>query len=144
MVHTSSFDIINADAYFNEMVLPQYEEFINNNSSSRHALLSTIIVYHMYEWVHNRKFEQNDFRANYPVHQSLAIEFDVARKITNGTKHFKNKVQTTTQKGHSTAFDNGFSRPLIITYPNGMDESADIFLRKLVDFWKEQKRNGAF
>jgi len=74
MVHTSSFDITNADAYFNEMVLPQYENFIKRNSSSRHALLTTILLYHMYEWVHKRKFREQEFKTTYPDHSNSDID----------------------------------------------------------------------
>lgn len=90
MIHTSSFEITNADIFFNNMVLPEYEQFLNNNSSSRYALLTTILAYHMYEWVnHGKKFELDEFMAAYPSRSELAQDFEVARNIVNGTKHFK-------------------------------------------------------
>ncbi len=145
MTHTSSFEIKNAETFFNEMVLPQYEEFLRNNSSSQYALLTTIMAYHLYEWVHKKKFTLDEFKAVYPAHNLLVQDFEVARNITNGTKHFSNKsVTTRTQKGFSSAFSDGFARPLIIQYPDGTEISADQFLRKLIEFWKEQKANDAF
>ena len=145
MVHTSSFEIKNAETFFNEMVLPQYEKFLRNNSSSRYALLTTIMAYHLYEWVHKKKFTLDEFKVAYPAHTRLIQDFEVARNITNGTKHFSNKsVTTRTQTGFSSAFNDGFARPLIIQHPDGTEISADQFLRKLIEFWKEQKANGAF
>ena len=32
------------------MIIPQHEDFREKNSSSRHALLTIILIYHMYEW----------------------------------------------------------------------------------------------
>ncbi|MDH1468988.1 hypothetical protein [Shewanella sp. GD03713] len=144
MTHTSSFDIKTADDYLTEMLLPQHEDFIKNNSSSRHALLTTIIAYHMYEWVHKTKFNQASFNTNYPGSPDIAIDLEVARNITNGTKHFKNKVKTRTQSGFSSGFSDGFARPLNIEFPDGTEESADKFLRRLVSFWQTQKEQGAF
>ena len=145
MAHKSSFEIKNADTFFNEMVLSQYEEFLRNNSSSRYALLTTIMAYHMYAWVHNRDCTPAAFKAAYPSHTSLAQDFEAAQLITNGTKHFRNKsVATRTQTGFSSAFSNEFARPLIIKYSDGTEISADQFIRKLIEFWKDQKANGAF
>jgi len=145
MNHTSSFEIKNAETFFNEMVLPQYEEFLRNNSSSRYALLTTIMAYHMYDWVHNKKFTSARFKAAYPSQTSMVQDFDAARLLTNGTKHFCNQpVTTRTQTGFSSAFSDEFARPLIIQYPDGTEISADQFIRKLIEFWKDQKANGAF
>ena len=65
MVHESSFHIRSPHDFLNEMVIPQHEEFIADNSSSRHALLTIILAYHMYEWVHRRKFSIGHFGATY-------------------------------------------------------------------------------
>lgn len=68
----------------------------------------------------------------------------MARNITNGTKHFLNdKAKTSTQKGFSSAFSDGFARSLNIEYPDGTGTSADIFLRKLVEFWQGEKNCGS-
>ena len=144
MVHESSFGIKSADDYLNQMLLPQYDDFIKNNSSSRHALLTTIIAYHMYEWVHKTKFNELEFLAKYPNYQEVSIDLEVARNVTNGTKHFKNRVRTSTKTGFSSAFNDSFARPLNIEFPNGQHESADKFLRRLVDFWQTQKHQKAF
>lgn len=144
MAHTSSFNITSANEYFNEMVLPQYEDFIKRNSSSRNALLTIILVYHMYEWVNKRKFKKEEFTTVYPNHSDLALDFDVARKITNGIKHFTSKIKTKTQTGFSSGFSDAFARPLTIENQDGKEESVDKFLRRLVAFWEEQKNHGQF
>ena len=51
MSHASSFNIRTARDLLHEIVIPQHEEFLANNSSSRHALLTIIMSYHLYEWV---------------------------------------------------------------------------------------------
>ena len=47
MTHTSSFDIKTADDFFRTVVIPQYEDFVDDELSVRHALLTTIVAYHM-------------------------------------------------------------------------------------------------
>ena len=144
MNHTSSFNIKNAEDFFNEMVLPQYEEFLKNNSSSRYALLTTMLAYHFYEWVHKSKFQISEFEKTYPDYTHLSKYFEAARNITNGTKHFRNKSVTRIQRGFSSGFSDAFARPLIIQFPDSEEISADNFLRKLIEFWKEQQGNGVF
>lgn len=142
MTHTSSFDITTADDFFRKIVIPQYKDFVANNSSSRHALLTTIVAYHMYEWVNAKKFTISDFKSTYPQDASLANVFELARNITNGTKHFKSKAKTRTQKGFSSDFNDGFARPLVVEFPDGSKESADMFLSKMVDFWRDKLPQG--
>jgi len=75
----------------------------------------------------------------------MADVFVTARRITNGTKHYINQnIKTHTQKGFSSGFSDAFARPLIIEWKPGIEKSADILLRELTDFWKEQKAAGAF
>ncbi|TYK64143.1 hypothetical protein CWS31_017235 [Colwellia echini] len=126
------------------MVLPQYADFINNNSSSRHALLSTITSYHLYEWVNCHKFTDSVFKIDYPNHEPLIELFEIARKITNGTKHFSSKVKTRTQSGFSSGFSSGFAKPLVITRTDGSEISADYLLKSLTDFWQEQYKTNGF
>jgi hypothetical protein len=147
VTHNSSFDIRTAGDFFRALVIPQYEDFVASNSSSRHALLTTIVAYHMYEWVHRTKFAVSHFKSTYPQDPSLADVFELARKITNGTKHFKPikpKAKTRTQKGFSSGFSNAFTRPLIVEFPDGSEKSADWFLCEMVDFWRVQEKNGVF
>ncbi|PTP28162.1 hypothetical protein [Vibrio splendidus] len=135
-----TFEVQSSEQFFDVIVKPQYEDFLKNNSSSRHALLTIITVYHLYEWVHGEKFTKESFKEKYPDHEDLASEFDVARHVTNGTKHCLTRgISTSTQRGFSSAFNNSFARPMSITYENGVSVSVDMFLRPLIDFWQQQK-----
>lgn len=137
MTHEASFEIRTAQDFLREMVIPQYNEFTSKNSSSRYALTAIILAYHMYEWVHcGRKFCPQYFKAKYPNDTGLVEKFDLARKITNGTKHFVSKVRTRKQSGFSSAFSDGFSRPLNVILDDGRWLSVDDLLRDIVSFWK--------
>ena len=144
MRHKSSFDIQDANDFLNQMILPQHQEFLEKNSSSRAALLTFILVYHMYEWVHRHEFSQEHFSETYSNNEAMCEYFDAARRISNGTKYFAPRADTTVQAGFSSAFSDGFARPLNVILSDGRQVSADKLLRKLVQFWERQKQVGAF
>ena len=140
MPHQTSFTVKTPADFFAQIVLPQYQEFVENNSSVRHALLSIITVYHMGEWVYG-----DGARARKAVAQTaVADDFEIARKVTNGTKHFKNKIVTRAQTGFSSGFSNAFARPLSIQRADGSETSADELLSRLIGFWKSQNIMGVF
>jgi hypothetical protein len=144
MAHQGSFDIETADDFFREIVLPEYDEFLEANSSARHALLCIMVAYHMYEWVYHTEFSKSDFLQSKRGQNEIGDYLDVARKVTNATKHFKNRARTRTQLGFSSEFSDEFARPLLVEIDNGDEVSVDILLRRLVEFWKEQKALGTF
>ncbi|MDD9991958.1 MAG: hypothetical protein OXP75_09150 [Rhodospirillales bacterium] len=144
MRHKSSFGIHDANDFLNNMVLPQYQEFLKKNSSSRAALLTFMLVYHMYEWVHCCAFSQEHFLETYPTDKHMCVFFETARRICNGTKHFAQRADTTVQSGFSSGFSDGFARPLNVTLAGNRQESADRLLHELVQFWERQKQVGAF
>ena len=144
MTHNSSFNIRSANDFLEKMIQPQYQEFLENNASSRHALLTIILVYHMYEWVHHKPLSQPHFASTYPDDMSIYASLDMARKISNGTKHFRPRADTQVQVGFSSGFSDGFARPLNVSYPNGRKQSVDKLLREIVDFWQRHKQMGAF
>ena len=129
MAHESSFDIKTAHDFLHKMIIPQYEDFKANNSSSRHALLTILLVYQMRQWVKPAPAYPDDIQEM----------FDLAAQIANGTKHFASLAKTRTQTGFSSGFSDDFARPLIIKFQD-KELSADRLLRKLVEFWKEQDR----
>lgn len=99
----------------------------------------------MFEWANkNQKFDRKSFSSNYPNEAHLADFFEVARNITNGTKHFKSKVTTRTQRGFSSAFSSSFARPLNVEFPDGTMKSADELLKQMIEFWARQEAAGAF
>ena len=144
IMHKSSFNIRTAHDFLHEMIIPQHENFREKNSSSRHALLTIILIYHMYEWVHGSKFSINHFRSTYKNEDGVAEMFELARNIANGTKHFLQKVKTHVQPGFSSGFSDGFARPLNVECDDGRKQSADVFLRQLVEFWVQEEKDGAF
>lgn len=98
----------------------------------------------MYEWVHKEKFTIDGFKSNYISDLEMVDRFELVRKITNGTKHFipkdRTQVHTHVQGGFSSAFSDGFARPLSVEFTDGRIEQVDIFLRKMVEFSKCQQK----
>ena len=132
------FNIQTPHDFLHQLIIPQHNEFIQRNSSVRHALLTIILVYHMYEWVHRKKFTEDHFNTTYPSDLQIVDRLKLARNITNGTKHFIHKANTHMQTGFSSGFSDEFVRPLNVEFPDGRKESADIFLQESVAFWQRQ------
>lgn len=141
--HSASFNIRNADDFLREMILPQHADFLRNNASARHALLAITLVYHMYEWVHGVQFSRTHFAKHYPSEPGIADYLELAKAITNGTKHFRSKAKTRVQAGFSSDFSEDFARPLNLEFQDGSETSADEFLGTLVEFWKRQQQRTA-
>ena len=147
MAIKSCFDITTPRDFFNKVVLPQYSDYRANIASQRHALLSAIVTYHMYEWVHERKFTKEHFESTYPEHLHLIDNFETARKIANGTKHFGSPVETRSQDAFAEfiqAFppgawkENSWAHPLMVQFPNGPERPFDLVLHEMITFWEEQ------
>jgi hypothetical protein len=145
MTHTGSFDITTPSEFLEKMILPQYQEFLDNTASSRAALLCVIVAYHMYEWVNGpNRFIEREFMARYPTKASVWEFFDLANRLANSTKHFKNRIATRAQSGFSPAFSDDFVRPLCIIRDDGSEISADILIGTLVEFWRGAQAGGLF
>ena len=139
MLYSSEFGINGANDFFNEIVRPQYGDFLKDNASRRHALLTIIVAYHLFEWVHPRKkFSIEFFEATYPNDVDLAKFFDLARKIANGTKHSLQRTKTRRQAGFSSEFSDEFARPLIVVHSDGQEQSVDDLLHQMMNFWTNQ------
>lgn len=149
------FNVVNnAHDFLHKIVIPQHKDFIKNNASVRHALLSFIVINHLYEWVHRKeRFNIEHFLSRYGTDkekEEMAEMLDLARKIANGTKHFTQKIKTRKQGGFSSAFSDGFARPLNveteegsqISRSYGKEISVDILLRRMVEFWIIQEKSG--
>ncbi len=98
----------------------------------------------MFEWVHPGKTFKDHFESMYPSNKAHAKVFELARNITNGTKHFLPEAQTRTQPGFSSGFSDGFAHPLIVEFPDGTEQSANVILRQMVDFWTQREKAGDF
>ncbi len=145
-----TFDIETPADLFERVLLPTYQEFLENNASSRHALQGVLVAYHLFDWANDEGFTDDAFARHYPEpgHRGMLGFFRIARGLTNGFKHYASplpgkshpgaRVATRAQRGFSSAFSDDFSRPL-----NAEDVSVDILLRKLVAFWTDQHEKGA-
>ena len=72
------------------MVVPQYNDFLTNNASSRFALLCAFVAYHMFEWANNRReFREADFKARYQAKAHRAEWFELARRLVNAPSTFR-------------------------------------------------------
>jgi hypothetical protein len=144
--HRASFDIQTPNDFFTEVVLQQYQEFLEDNASTRKALIAIIVAYHMYDWVYKTGFcsKRSHFQPN------ITTVFETAREITNGTKHFepktntKRRINTKKQAGFSSGFSDGFTRPLIIIRDDKTEISADELLRTMIEAWKQEKADSKF
>ena len=52
--------------------------------------------------------------------------------------NFKLRAKTRTQAGFSSGFIDDFARPLINRLPDGREQSADVVLHNMVDFWRSE------
>jgi hypothetical protein len=145
MPHEASFTVKTANDFFVQIVVPTYQEFVEDNSSVRHALLSILTAYQMGEWVYEEEWgcKAGKWKAA-ARNAGVADDFEMARKVKNGTKHFKTRIITRTQAGFSSGFSDAFARTLLIEKPDGSEESADNLLRRLIGFWTDQRATKVF
>ena len=133
-----------ASDMLHSLIIPQYEDFLCKNSSIRYAVLTVILAYHMYEWVHDKKFTKEHFANSYTDEDSMVELFEQARVISNDLKHCKFRTNIRTQVGFSSGFSDGFARPIMLKTPKGNEVSMDKLLRFLVEFWRRRERLGDF
>lgn len=73
----------------------------------------------------------------YPEDAPMAELFDLARKLTNSTKHFKQAINTRTTGAFGEGFSDGFDTlSMFIVLKDDTEMSVDSFLKELVEFWK--------
>ena len=126
-----------------QLIVPQYEDFLKNNASVRHAVLTVILSYHMYEWVHREKFTKEHFENCYADEADVdkMVELFVqARAITNDLKHCNFGSDITLGGGFSAldwSIGGDWARPINVVTPKGKI-SMDKLLRELVGFWKRR------
>ena len=149
----SCFDISTAGDFYEKIVKPQHQDFLDNNASSRYALLSILVTYHLHEWVggkfefgqtYKHKFFKDAFLERYPGFETEAEYFEVARRICNDTKHFLERAETRTQSGYSSSYSDSYARPLMIKISEDKEVSVDCLLKCLLAFWKKMKADGIF
>ena len=137
-----NFIIGSADHFFSDVVIPQYKRFLEANADVGAAVCAIVMAYHMYEWATGKKFHKDDFLDQYPTDPIMVEQFDLARRVANGVKHANPRIETKTQTGFSSAFSNGFARPLNIIQDDGTEVSVDELLKSMIEFWEHQQNLG--
>ena len=149
----ASFDVQTAANFYDMLVKPQYRLFKRSQAKaakpselkSRHAILSIICTYHLYEWVHNGDtFSLSAF--NGP--QKVGEMFDIARQLTNGSKHFKSSPLTRVEKSFTSEFSLEFAQEaypaLLVTKNDGTEIQVTEILDTLMSFWEAERAAGRF
>lgn len=143
------FEIKTAEQFL-KMFIDNYKDFKNNEESTRHAINAIITGYHLHEWVWENKVKNNS-----PLIKKLGFknkeigdfrnwikgecpEFEIAKTITNGSKHFNllesGKHKGTFSRDFSTEFDVSY---LYVYDKKGAKVKADDIINNLVKFWEK-------
>lgn len=136
------FIIGSPDHFFADVVIPQYDRFLEANSDVGAAVCAIVVTYHMYEWATGQSFNRDRFSDLYPNEPSIVEKFDLARRVANGVKHANPRIETRAQTGFSSAFSNSFARPMKVIQDDGAEVSVDDLLASLMEFWNRQKNKG--
>jgi len=148
--HRASFEITSARQFLEKLHEDQKDFAASHCLSGRHVLNAIITAYHLHEWIWGEWLEKcNNLRKEWGVdcaesfHEHLASKrcaaLEDARRLTNGTKHFKNRIET---GHHQGAFDAGaFSSDFDIGHlwidRDGKKQRAEDFIDELVKFWDQ-------
>lgn len=138
------FGVETDEQYFEKVVRPSYQDFLNNSADAGKAMLAIIASFHQYEWMTDgEKFELGSFRERFRDQEGVAKALDLARNLANGAKHAKlrNGVSTRQQTGFSPAFGDQFARPLVVIDSEGTEISVNTLLGTLIGFWEMQFAN---
>src|SRR5262245_40879910 len=141
--HSASFGITNAKQSLAKLHEEQTDFVTSHCLSERHALNATITAYHLHEWVWGEWLQKredlrkewgvncaDDFR-KYLSADQICPAMEDARKITNGTKHFKNKIVTGRHQGafQRNAFQaNAFDVSYLWIDRNNKKQKAEDFI----------------
>jgi hypothetical protein len=139
-------------------LLEEQKDLHADGLSARHAINATMTAHHLYEWVWGAFLDGNPAaRSALGLSPALSAEaakaafrdycerecpaMADARKVANGSKHFKvNKVRTGEDEG---PFDPAIFDPAIFDVGhlwierNGQKQPVEEFVQELVDFWSE-------
>ncbi len=131
----------------------EYQEFLNNPVSSRHAVNCAVTAWHLIEWVwasHKQKMmtlsQSIKKEADFKQYISLRCpEIETMQAIANGTKHFKVDKRSggsnvKAARIHRGGFSQEFSREfdislLEIELADGSTLVFDDTIKTVVEFW---------
>lgn len=143
------FDIEDSIGFYRLMV-ENYDDFVENSGSSRHAINCAISAYHIAEWIWG-----DWLHSDYAVWRKLAgvrdrdsfkawIDqetpfFTVVKDLANGSKHFASKIRRTKSTG--TYVDNdyvepGYQEQYLEVEVDGSWIEAIIVVEEMVVFWE--------
>jgi hypothetical protein len=150
----ASFNITTPAALLQKLLQEQQDFTRENCLSARHALNAVMTAYHLHEWVWGAFLKQRP-----DVQVSLRLPRDKGRVtkdsflawlkkrcpaiaeaqlITNGTKHYRSRIQTGAHQGvfQRSAFQsNAFDVSYLWVEQNGREQRAEEFISELVQFW---------
>jgi hypothetical protein len=149
-MHSASFGITNAKQFLGKLHDDQKDFIASHCLSARHALNAIITAHHLHEWVWREWLQtRHDLRKEWGVNckedfhkylsgDQLCPALEDARQITNGTKHFKNKIETGRHQGafqRGVFQDGAFDVSYLWIDRNGKQQRAEDFIDELVTFW---------
>jgi hypothetical protein len=151
--HSASFGITNAKQFLDKLHEEQKDFVASRCLSVRHALNAIITAYHLHEWVWGEWLQKrhdlrkqwgvnsaDDFREYLSSDRLLCPAFEDARKVTNGTKHFKNKIETGHHRGafqRGLFQDGAFDVSYLWIDRDDKQQRAEAFIDELVKFWDQ-------
>jgi hypothetical protein len=151
----ASFDVTTPAHFYDLVVRPQYRLFCRSYpraispsaQKSRHAILSIICTYHLYDWFHQgEKFTQAHFDMHHPGQAAVREMFELARKVANGSKHFTSRIASRVDQSFSAEFSPEFAQEaypaLLIVNDDGTEVHVNDLLSVLIGFWKSQRQSG--
>lgn len=151
----ASFDITTPTQFYDLVVIPQYQLFrrsyphaaLPSALKSRHAILSIICAFHLYDWFHHgRKFYEAHFDLHHPGQTAVRDMFELARRVANGSKHFESRIGSRVDQSFSPEFSREFAQKaypaLLIVKDDGAEVHAHDLLAVLMEFWKSQRASG--
>jgi len=160
----TTFNINSPSDYYKHLLLAQYNEFMTeaNYNSARHAIICSILAYHLREWIWNcnkdavkdyllsqtfinrSKIDNDDYiECKFNEYVNLKCpEFIIIREICNGSKHFSVRDRGTIKDTYKRegAFNGGFNGNAVQTDDLVIKDNNDnlvvfkTLLKKVVDY----------
>jgi hypothetical protein len=151
----ASFGITTPAQFYDLVGKPQYRLFRRSYphaaspsaQKSRHAIMSIICTYHLYDWFHGgEKFSLAHFDRHHPGQTAVRDMFEIARRVANGSKHFESRITSRVEQSFSSAFSPSFAQPaypaLLIEKDDGTELHVHDLLAALMGFWESQRTAG--
>jgi hypothetical protein len=102
------FDINNSRDFYQKL-LSDFDDYMENVDSARHAMNCAITAYHMHDWVWNDYLKNDDaIRAKMGINKKLSnfqawifrntVWFNWIEELANGSKHFGRKTSFETSR----------------------------------------------